>query len=508
MASTSVGNRLPGIIVTIVPDVGLIAPFGFERFPAIIGWGDIEIVTQRSLAVTRSSSGDTDILGDLVVSLFQIGLAPGITQFHPSPDSTPDFQLVTTSDTDGNPVSAIQWLGGGSSPKTGKTYYISYTTEMPSSAFTPVLYLDEGLMTRERGKESIFSDSALINPLVAAARLAFKNGAEGVLVCQLDYRAESSVLVPEATSAWEDPLNPQGSELDQAYDVAVQQLDKVEEFKLWLVPLDPVRLPEELDPTGRREMGEANNSRWFVHASLASSPAEGRERTLLGNVPQGSILDALLNTASAFAATGGGERFVVTGAKGEGGINPSTVAVTIFSRSNDLVNVSFLNAAMAGLFSASGIGDPNNSAPVSGVRLLADWTVNEAKLLRGGGVIPFKTRSDLTTMLIPITCDTTSAFTEDLSVQDTADYMRAFIRIRLFGIYRNTKITAQTESAVAASLASLLDGLIADDIIVDFSDIVATQRKDEPRLIEVSGRVKPAFPLRWLDVELEFTANL
>ena len=245
-----------------------------------------------------------------------------------------------------------------------------------------------------------------------------------------------------------------------------------------------------------------------MHAIWADARKAPRERTLLGNVPQGTILDALRNTASAFADTGGGERFVVPGAKGEGGIKPSTVSITVFSRSNDLVCVSFLNAAMAGLFSASEIGAPNNSAPISGVRMLADWTVNEAKLLRGSGVIPFKTRSDLTTLLIPITCDTTSAFTEDLSIQDTADYMRAFIRIRLFGIYRNTKITAQTESAVAASLASLLDGLISDNIIVDFSDIVATQRKDEPRLIEVRGRVKPAFPLRWLDVELEFTANL
>lgn len=508
MASTSVGNRLPGIIVTIVPDVGLIAPFGFERFPAVIGFGDIEVITQRSLAVTRNPSGDTDQLSDLLVSLFQIGLAPGITQFRPSPATVPDFEIVELTDDDGNPVSGIRWLPGGTAPRTGKTYYISYTTEMPSSAFTPVLYLDEGLMLRERGRESIFSDSSLINPVVAAARLAIKNGAEGVILTQLDYRAENSVLVPEATSAWQDPLDPTGAELDEAYDVAVQQIDKVEEFKLWLVPLDPVRLPEDLDPSGRREMGESNNSRWFVHASLASSPVEARERTLLGNVPQGTILDALRNTASAFADTGGGERFVVPGAKGEGGIKPSTVSITVFSRSNDLVCVSFLNAAMAGLFSASEIGAPNNSAPISGVRMLADWTVNEAKLLRGSGVIPFKTRSDLTTLLIPITCDTTSAFTEDLSIQDTADYMRAFIRIRLFGIYRNTKITAQTESAVAASLASLLDGLISDNIIVDFSDIVATQRKDEPRLIEVRGRVKPAFPLRWLDVELEFTANL
>lgn len=514
--ASSVGSRLPGIEVEIVADAGLIQPIGTERFPAIIGIGDKEIVSRVNFLVKRGTGTDDD-LPEKVESLFQIGKAPGITQYS---TIAGDFEIVSKLDADGDPISSIRWLGTAgnpSQPAAGQNYYVSWTIAMPSSAFTSQLYLDEQEMLRELGGESMFSANTLINPLVAAARLALRQGAPGVYVTQLDFRGEHSSIVPSASSGWVNPLDPTGGELDVAYEAAVYELDKVEMFKLFVCPLDPASYPDSIDPTHRRSMAEDNNARWFVHVNIASAPDEGRERTLFGVMPQGTVLETLLDTATAYRQTSspqtgisGGARFALPASKGETPDEACSVQITVNSRVGNVVPLGYLSAATAGVLCANEIGAPNNSAPIGGVTLLGNWTLPEARILRGGGVMPFKTRQGLTTLLMPITVDTTSAFTEDLSVQDIADYLRAFVRIRLFDLYRNTKITSSTTGAIEASVRSLLDGLVANNILVSYdpASIKAVQRKDEPRLIELRGTVKPAFPLRFINAKFVFTAAI
>lgn len=501
-------NRLPGIVVTISPDVGIIGPAGFERFPFIIGRGDIEIAKERSLAVSRNATASgswktatQDALSEEVATVYQAGRASGLTHYR----SPVDFAVVDGEDADGNPISLIDWDGGVNVPDADAVYYISYTVQMPPSAFDPTLYLDEDLLIRERGGEVIFSDETMMNPLVAAARLAFRQGAPGVMVTQLDFLGFNA-SVDSIDAQWVDPLDPTGDEMAAAYSIAIGKADKIEEFKLFVVPLDPSSHPT--DDTKDFPLGADQNARWHDHCVQASSPEEARERTLMAAIPIGTGLEGLRDIALTYKDTGGGSRFVVPGAKGKTSAERSAVGISIESLVGEIVPTTFLNAITAGLLTGSPIGAPNNNAPISGVSLLDDWTIPEARTLRGGGVIPFKTRVDRVRMVIPITCDTTNAFTEDLSLQDIQDYLSSFIRVKLFDQFRNVSITGDTEGAIVAALTSLLDGLIIDRIIVGFSDIAAKQRTDEPRKIDVRGKVKPAFPLRWLDVDLEFTATL
>lgn len=512
--ASPVGNRLPGIVVTINPDIGLIQPLGFERFPAVIGIGDREIISRTNFLVTRGSGTD-DVLPEKIVTLFQIGKAPGITQYR---QGSGHYSIVDVT-VDGKTVSAIRWAGTATNPAqpaAGGRYYISWTKAIPSMAFTWNLWLDENLLLQSLGRESMFSDNSLINPLIAAARIALHQGSPGVITVQLDARGEHSAIIPGASAGWVNPLDPTGAELDVAEDAAVYELDKIEEFKLWVVPLDPESYPEELDPrtddfpNGHRAMVESNNARWFVHVNIASSPDEARERTLFGIVPQGTVLETLLDTAGAFRETGGGQRFALPGTKGVEPNENSSIQIQVNTRVGDMVPNGYLSAAAAGCLCAGEIGAPNNSAPLTDVKLLGNWTLPEAKTLRGAGVMPFKIRQGLTTLVMPISSDTTSAFTEDLSVQDVADYLRQFLRIRIFDAYRNTKITASTEGAIEGTVKSLLDGLVNSNILVSYdpASVQANQRKDEPRLMELRARVKPAYPLRWIDATVEFTAAI
>lgn len=500
-------NRLPGIVVTIEPDVGIIGPAGFERFPCIVGYGDIEIPKERALAITRNATASgswktatQDALTESVATVYQSGRSPGLTHYR----QPTDFVVVDGEDADGNPISLIDWADGSTVPDADAVYYVSYTVQMPSTAFEPTLYLDEDLLVRERGAEVIFSDENEINPLVTASRLAFAQGAPGVIVTQLDFLGFNSPSDEDA--AWENPLDPNGADMATAYSIAIGKVDKIEEFKLFLVPLDPSTNPS--DSTKNFPGGADQNARWHDHAILASDPEEGRERTLLAAIPIGTTLDGLRNIAQAYKDTGGGQRFVVPGVKGRNSDEASSVSISIESVNGAVVPTTFLNAIMAGLLTGSPIGAPNNNAPVSNVALFDDWTIPEARVLRGDGVVPYKTRSGRVRMVIPITSDTTNAFTEDLSLQDIADYLRAFIRVKLFDQFRNVNITGDTEGAIVAALSSLLNGLVLDQILVGFTGIQANQRTDEPRKIDVRGKAKPAFPLRWIDVDLEFTATI
>jgi len=538
----STGERLPGIVVTI-ENQGIIAPAGFERFPAIIGRGDYEVIKERNLGLTRSSTTSYDDLRaepstSPVVTVWGVGRAPGATQFSEGTDYT-----ITPSPSSTVPA-RVEWAPGGAEPPVGTKYFLNYTVEIPASAFEPLLYLDEQLMIRERGSELFFSsvlaDDREVNPLVAAGRLAFKNNAPGVVILQLDFHPSvtGNGSLPGVTALdWGDPLNPTtvppigGTlEMEPSYDIAVQKINKVEEFKLWLVPMDPGSDPDRADWT----FGEDNNSRFFIHALSASAPDEGRERTLLGSYPRGTDLTLMTAIAESFKEQANpfdenqtaGNRIALPGVKGppgdlDGHTVRSAVAIQVGTISGSTAsattlgsnqNVNFLMAATGGLLAGSFIGAPNNFAPISGVTLYDSWILDEARELRRNGVIPFKRRrADIanlgTIMAIPITVDTTNVFTEDLSVQDTADYLRQFVRLRLFDLYRNTKITADTEGAIETSVTSILQTLVQDRILAEFRDVQAQQDTIEPRRIFVRARVKPAFPLRFLDVNFAFVAS-
>jgi len=123
------------------------------------------------------------------------------------------------------------------------------------------------------------------------------------------------------------------------------------------------------------------------------------------------------------------------------------------------------------------------------------------------GVSPAKISGDVARNIMAITTDTTSALTEDLGVQDTKDYVKKYWREGLWRIYKNSPITGALPGAIKQSSVSILDSLIDRSIVAEYKSLTATQDSSEPRRVNVTGKIKPAFGLQWMDITFTFVLS-
>jgi len=69
-----------------------------------------------------------------------------------------------------------------------------------------------------------------------------------------------------------------------------------------------------------------------------------------------------------------------------------------------------------------------------------------------------------------------------------------------------TPIIEGLTDTVRVVIASLLEQLILQAIIADYDSgsITVTQDDNDPRIINVFFRIKPAYPLNWIDIRFQF----
>ena len=109
--------------------------------------------------------------------------------------------------------------------------------------------------------------------------------------------------------------------------------------------------------------------------------------------------------------------------------------------------------------------------------------------------------------ILAITTDTTSALTEALGVQDIKDYVKKYWREGLWAVYRNRKINPKLIRQIRTSSKNILDYLISEDIIAQWRNVSVTQDSTEPRQVNVTAQVQPAFGLQWMDITFTFVLS-
>ena len=453
-------DRLPGVIVRIQSDIGMYVPQVYERFPVIIGQGETEILIENE-AVVHLGAGSADPLAQTPVErIISVGDIPNQAKYI----SPTDYSLV------GN---TIDWTGSGDEPSSGAIFYVTYTKQLAAAAYKATLYFDQNLVYAEHGNRTRVDGS--INPVVVGADLAFLSGALGVIVMQLDLRTAA------------DPANPTGAEIETAYTTAdgvVEQLEKITDFKLFLVPMD----------NGLLDTQYANDI-LFNHAVVCSLPENKQERTVIAAIEY-AYTDSQFKTLALNYAN---ERMVIPAAPMGG------VTVTGFTGTRSQC---YLNAGFAGLLCSRGIGRAVTDAVIRNVALIDDWTPRQMRSMVKVGITPFNTRDSLTRAVFPLTTDVTNAVTEDLAVQDIADYTRRTWREILQRKFIGIPIVKATAQVLVGASRAILDDMILNGIISEYANITAIQDSGDPRLIRIYGKVKPAFPLQFLDVTFVFTGSL
>lgn len=450
-------KRVPGLIIEIENDTGTVAPPLFERYPVYIGVGDpYKLVSDYQML---RGAGGSDVIPTVtsVNEIVSVGDLPGVAKYV----SGTDYQLT---------AGAVQWLGGGSGPTTGENYYLTFTEARSVTAYEPILYLNENKIYVNHGAQ-IKTDSN-INDVSVSGSLGINAGAGGVIIAQLN------------PTAWVDPENPTNSELETSFIAMRNLLNKITGYKLFLIPLS----------SGTLNTTTAANI-FFNHSVIASQPARAQERTTMAVMPNGTTYD----TYASFAQTYGHERMVVPATPG-GAATPAGHAGVFDTR--------FYVAALAGKICSTEIGLGISDEIIPNITFSDTFTPEELDYMVKRGVSPANQAGGVVRNVLAITTDTTSALTEDLGIQDEKDYIKKFWREGLYPLYRNKKITTNLILAMEDSSENIMQTLLSEEIIADYKNLSIVQDDVEIRQVNVTGKVKPAASLQWINVTFTFALSL
>jgi len=449
-------QRIPGIIVRVVNDAGIIAPPLFQRYPVYIGEGDAYRSIPNAQLTRGTGAWDNLPTVSTVNEIVSVGDLPGIASYV----AGVDYSLI------GN---TINWNGAGDAPTAGDSYYTTFTETRPASAYTPMLYLNENLIYADHGN-GLRTDGT-INDVSVAGALGLNAGALGVIIAQLNL------------SAAVDPDNPTNAELETAFIAMRDELDKITDYKLFLCPMS----------SGTLNTTSAANI-FFNHAVLASQPANKQERTVVAALPQATTYQAVATFAQSYAH----ERMVVPATPG------SISQVVGYDGTYD---TRFYTAALAGRLCSVSIGREISDEVIPNVLFIDNFTPAELKYLVQRGVSPAKITGEVVRNVMAITTDTTSALTESLGVQDISDYVKKYWREGLWAPFRNAPITQTLPGQVQAASTNILNALVGDKIIAEYKAVSVAQDETEPRSLNITGKIKPAFGLQWMDVTFTFVLS-
>jgi len=448
--------RIPGIIVRIINDAGIIAPPLFQRYPVYIGEGDPYRLLEDTRLIRGGGAWDNLPTVTAVNEIVSVGDLPGIASYV----AGTDYTLV------GN---TINWNGAASEPTVADNYYVTFTETRPASAYTPMLYLNENLIYQDHGNGT--RTDGTINDVAVGGALGLNAGALGVIIAQLNL------------SAAVDPDNPTNAELETAFIAMRDELDKITDYKLFLNPMS----------SGILNTTSAANI-FFNHAVLASQPANKQERTVIASLPTGTGYQA----AATFAQSYAHERMVVP-------MTPGAISRVVgYTGSYD---TRFYSAALGGKLCSVAIGREISDEIIPNVLFDDNFTPEELNYLVQRGVSPAKITGEIVRNVMAITTDTTSALTEALGVQDVKDYVKKYWRDGLWNVFRNAPITQTLVGQVQAASTNILNSLVSDAIISEYKAISVSQDSIEPRKLNITGKIKPAFGLQWMDVTFTFVLS-
>ena len=449
--------KLPGITVRVLNATGIIAPPVYERYPVIIGEGDPYKVITNQRVVRSSGVVDNIVCPTTVNELIGVGDLPGIYNYVP----TTDYVKGT-----GNTIS---WNPPGSQPTLGDSYYITFTETIPASAYDPTLYFDENLVYADHGAKT--RTNGAINDVSVGGFESLNAGAKGVIVAQLNLSAAT------------DPDSPTPQELENAFIAMRDELNKITDYKLFLVPMSSGTI-----------FSTTAAAIFFNHAVLCSQPERKQERTCIATLEK----DTSYLAAATFAQTYAHERMVVPYAYNS--ITIPTGFVTEY-------DMRFGNAALAGKLCSVGIGIEIADEIIPNFTIIDNHTPEEFTFLVQRGVSPFKIRGDVVRIIMAITTDTTSALTESLGVQDVKDYVKKYWREGLWRVYRNKPITPALVQQIISSSEGILGYLQSENIVSEWQNVTAAQDGVEPRQVNVTGQIKPAYGLTWMDITFTFVLS-
>jgi len=472
--------RPPGVYPEKLPTAGLVSLWQGARIPVIIGRGQRTI--EETDVITNHTSGGVDQLSEAAASIVRVGDYYDQVKYI----ETTDFLFTGTVL---SPSTNIDWnVVGNTEPASGATYFVTYRKPVPSDQYDFHIYTDENEIIRVHGPES------LTNLVTVGAIVALRQACPAVGILQINL---------DDTGAYPSggPDNPTPEDYYIAFTEALDVLVRLDTDQCRvLVPmttLDTLTCPILSD--------------YLMHVYTMSLTSQRRWRTLVrgraatASAVNSTVRDAFSTLAESYRSHQAARRMVVV-APGEVSRVIRDVVTGIASSVN--FDGSVLAAVTAGkICSFRTPAMPITMKSLTAVTLNRTFSNADMNIMAGNGVCVYFYKGRVLKCRHGITCDLTNANTQEISVVEIEDYIKVQSIFVLENRYIGTMFTEELTASIHASVTSFWELLINQQVIEDYDAVSVNRDPNDPRVCNIFGRVKPIYPLNWIDIRFRFYAG-
>lgn len=374
--------------------------------------------------------------------------ATGSNELQITTDATNNTTLRIGNGTANSVLGMIGGLTVKSSqePAPGVVYTLDYERAKTGTDFDPKVFFDLDSVVQEYGAVNT------TNTLSLGASLAFQNGASVLATVQVD-PAEAPDLFG----------------FQQALDrLATVNVNVV-------VPLS----------TDTNLHAAIKN-----HVTSLSSLTEQKFRTAivgLGGSPTISQIQSL--------ASGLSSRRVAL-------VHPPSATVQLSGQTSPTtVDGSFVAAAIGGLRvnPAFDVAEPLLRKELVGFVSVSDTLLRSQKnVLANSGVMLVELQNNTIRVRDGLTTDLTTADSAEFSVTETIDFVAQQTRAFIENAFIGNKLLNETPGLIHASLTIILQSLIDNRILNDFTEIEVKRNNTDPTQIDIRFKIAPVFPVKFV----------
>lgn len=447
--------RLPGVSVVIVDNPGnALLPPGL-RIPCIVATG-LTTLPQKNNQLTRGA-GSTDTIPNTISSAI-VGAVNGTVSSITSVGDFPDLSQYVANVDYRQVDNTIVWIGGGNAPVLGATYYASTSTPKPSAFFNnPITYTSLNDVRNDMGAELI---NGIVNPVTAAAKMCFDNGAAFVMIVQ--------------------PPTAGNGDMQNAIDAAKQ------------ADVDIVVVPQACNTTLDNYVKG--------HVLGQSAPSVRHERVWFRSADGTS--DAV-TTIMGYAGGMAHERVTVMAPPAF----VTTFTDSVTTQSQDvLLPSAYLAAGYAGIVAnpSADAATPLTRKSFVNVKSLSSFNYTSVDKLNlgGAGVTVVESNRGAFRIMQALTTDTTNVNRATQSVVFIKDNVRKDLRTLLDSSFIGAKIDASLASRISSTIDAFLRTKQHDVIIKSYRNIQVVQDSVDPRTLRITFDIAPIYPAEYIDVTI------
>jgi len=482
--------RPPGVYVEKIVNPGLVAMFQGARVPVIVGAGQRTIEEVESLV--HGSAGGTDQLTYAATSIIRSGDYPDQIKYREGTD-------FLFSGTLANPSQNLVWSPSGSGtrePDVGATYWVTYRRPVDDDQYDYHMYTNENDIIQRHGPESSF------NLATVGAIVALRQGCQQVGIIQLNLVAATEQSYPHG-----DPDDPTPAEWYTAFiDVLpiLEQLDT--EQCRYIVPMTTLG-----DEAGEEDYDIFND--YLFHVDEMSLTSQRRWRMIVRgkaatpSASNSTVRDAFKTQAEGYRFHNSARRMIVA--------SPGEIYRIIRDPDTGIATRTLFDGSVLAAATAGRICSWNNPAvPITmkdfaAIQFTRIFSNADMNYMAANGVCVYWYKGESLKCRHGITCDLTNANTQEISVVEIEDWIKVQAIFVLENRYIGSIIVGGLTESIRATLVAHWEGLVRAQNIADFDQgsITVTQNETDPRIIDVYGRIKPAYPLNWIDIRFMFYAG-